>query len=116
MIQLHELDELRLRAYDNALIYKEKSKLWHDRKIKPYNFEPGQQVLLCNSRLKLFLGKLKSKWSGPFGIKEVSPHGAITIEDGEAKHEFKVNRQRLKPYFGGGFERETISVALELAP
>ena len=45
------------------------------------NFQSGQQVLLFNSILRLFPGKLKSKWSGPFVIKEVRPHGAIELED-----------------------------------
>jgi len=116
MDQLHELDELRLHAYENALIYKEKTKLWHDRKIKPKVFLPGQQVLLFNSRLKLFPGKLKSRWSGPFVVKEVFPHGAITLEDHESKREFKVNCQRLKPYFGGNFEKEICTIELEDPP
>jgi hypothetical protein len=57
-------------------------------------------VLLFNSRLKLFPGKLKSRWSGPFKIKRVFPHGAIELEDRETDQTFKVNGQRLKPYFG----------------
>jgi hypothetical protein len=69
-----------------------------------------------DSRLKLFLGQLKSRWSGPYLIKEVFPYGAITIEDLETKREFKVNRQRLKPFFGGRYEREKVSTALEEVP
>ena len=62
MLQLTELDEFRNEAYENAQIYKENTKAWHDKHIVRKEFEPGQQVLLFNSRLKLFLGKLKSKW------------------------------------------------------
>nr|GMD63579.1 protein NYNRIN-like [Ipomoea batatas] len=49
-------------AYENAKIYKERTKYFHDKRILRRSFEPGDQVLLYNSRLKLFLGKLKSRW------------------------------------------------------
>ena len=61
MLQLSELDEFRYEAYENARIYKEKMKAWHDKHIVRKEFEPGQKVWLFNSRLKLFSGKLKSK-------------------------------------------------------
>ena len=48
--------------------YKEKMKAWHDKHIVRKEFEAGQRVLLFNSRLKLFPGKLKSQWSGPFTV------------------------------------------------
>ena len=60
---LSELDEFRNEEYENARIYKEKTKAWHDKYIMRKEFEAGQRVLLFNSRLKLFLGKLKSRWS-----------------------------------------------------
>ncbi|KAK8935602.1 hypothetical protein KSP39_PZI013848 [Platanthera zijinensis] len=66
LLQLNELEEIRMQAYENSRIYKERTKRWHDRRMKEKNFEPGQLVLLFNSRLKLFPGKLKSRWSGPF--------------------------------------------------
>ncbi|WRX13021.1 Integrase [Theobroma cacao] len=66
LLQLNELDEFRLQAYENAKLYKEKTKQWHDNKIMERSFEPGQLVLLYDSRLKLFSRKLKSRWSGPF--------------------------------------------------
>jgi hypothetical protein len=100
ILQLHELDEFRNYAYENAKIFKEKTKKWHDRKIQKKEFREGQMVLLFNSRLKLFPGKLKSRWSGPFKIKRVFPHGAIELEDRETDQTFKVNGQRLKLYFG----------------
>jgi hypothetical protein len=61
------------------------------------SFEPGQKVLY-NSRLHLFLGKLKSQWTGPFIIRLVFPHGAIEIEDSKNDNTFKVNGQRLNPF------------------
>jgi hypothetical protein len=57
-------------------------------------------VLLFNSRLKLFLRKLKSRWSDHFKIKNVFPH-AIELKNRETDQIFKVNEQRLKPYFRG---------------
>ena len=68
MLQLNELDELRHNAYDSSRIYKEKTKAWHDKNLLHNERKPEQQVLLLNSRLKLFLGKLKSRWSGSFVI------------------------------------------------
>lgn len=59
--QLEELDEFRLKAYENANIYKEKTKNWHYRHIIKRTFEPGQKLLLFNARLKLCPGKLRSK-------------------------------------------------------
>lgn len=75
MLQLNELEESRLQAYENSKLYKEKVKKWHDQKILNRKFEPGQVVLLYNSRLRLFPGKLKLRWSGPFTIKIAYPHG-----------------------------------------
>ncbi|KAL4363813.1 hypothetical protein GQ457_04G021970 [Hibiscus cannabinus] len=83
-----------------------KQKKWHNQKILPRQYQPGQQVLLFNSRLKLFPGKLKSIWSGSFIITNVSPHGAITIKSPRDNHEFKVNGQRLKLYMGAHTERD----------
>ncbi|XP_073121591.1 uncharacterized protein [Henckelia pumila] len=98
-IQLNELDEFRSEAYENAKIYKEKTKKWHDKVIVHREFEKGQRVLLFNSRLKLFPGKLKSRWSGPFLIETVYPHGAIEFRCTDGRT-FKVNGQRVKHYFG----------------
>ena len=90
MLQLSELDEFRNEAYENARIYKEKTKAWHDKHIVRMEFEPGQQVLLFNSRLKLFPGKLKSKWSGLFTVVQVFPYGGVKIMHPE-KGQLKVN-------------------------
>ncbi|GJX00494.1 reverse transcriptase domain-containing protein [Tanacetum coccineum] len=72
-VQLNELNELHDHAYENSLIYKEKTKRIHDSKIKNRIFNVDDQVLLFNSRLKMFSGKLKSCWSGPFTIAHVFP-------------------------------------------
>ncbi|KAM6584888.1 hypothetical protein CsatB_011890 [Cannabis sativa] len=99
LLQLDELEEFRNEAYENAKIYKERTKRWHDRNLVRKEFQPGQQVLLFNSRLKLFPGKLKSRWSGPFTVVRVFPYGAVELK-GEGPNTFKVNGQRLKLYLG----------------
>ncbi|KAL2330874.1 hypothetical protein Fmac_018455 [Flemingia macrophylla] len=99
-MQLHELEEWRLNAYESSKHYKAKVKAYHDKKLLKKHLEPGQQVLLFNSRLKLFLGKLKSRWSGPYIVKNITKYGAVQIENPETKDTWLVNGQRLKPYFG----------------
>ena len=97
LLQLNELEEMRNEAYDNARIYKDKTKNWHDQKILRREFKAGDQVLLFNSRLKLFLGKLKSKWSGHYTVVSSTTFGAMTLKTSN-EEEFKVNDQRLKQY------------------
>ena len=70
-LQLLELEEMRLTTYESSKLYQDKVKKYHDKKLLKKDFQLGQQVLLFNSRLKLFPGKLKLKWSGPFTIKKV---------------------------------------------
>nr|GFA93299.1 reverse transcriptase domain-containing protein [Tanacetum cinerariifolium] len=99
-VQLNEFYELRDHAYENSLIYKEKTKRIHDLKIKNRVFNVGDRVLLFNSRLKIFSGKLKTRWSGPFTITKVFPYGTIELSQANGPN-FKVNGHRLKHYFGG---------------
>ncbi|KAK8512044.1 hypothetical protein V6N12_018525 [Hibiscus sabdariffa] len=106
LLDLNELEEIRLSAYNSTSIYKEKTKKWNNQRLLPRQFLPEQQVLLFSSRLKLFPGKLKSRWSGPFEITQVAPHGAITLKSLKDGQEFKVNGQRLKPYLGAHTERK----------
>nr|GEU58330.1 reverse transcriptase domain-containing protein [Tanacetum cinerariifolium] len=73
-LQLNELNELRDQPYENSLIYKERTKKLHDSKIKNRIFNVGDEVLLFNSRLKIFTGKQKTHWSGPFTITQVFPY------------------------------------------
>ncbi|KAK8597162.1 hypothetical protein V6N13_001794 [Hibiscus sabdariffa] len=106
LLELNELEEFRLQAYESARLYKEKTKRWHDKHIMPQHFHEGQQVLLYNSRLKLFPGKLKSRWSGPFLVHKVYPYGAVEIKKDEDANIFKVNGQRLKVYTGAPILRD----------
>nr|GFB30018.1 reverse transcriptase domain-containing protein [Tanacetum cinerariifolium] len=99
-LQLNELNELRDQAYENSLIYKERTKKLHHDKIKNRIFNVGDQVLLFNSRLKIFSGELKSRWSGPFTISKIYPYGTAKLIHPDCCN-FKVNCHRLKRYHGG---------------
>ncbi|XP_073137635.1 uncharacterized protein [Henckelia pumila] len=103
LLELAQLEELRDITYDLALSYKERAKRSHDKCIMQREFKEGDAVLLFNSRLRLFPGKLKSRWSGPFVIKKTYPSGAIVLTDSKEK-KFTVNAQRLKHYMGEHFE------------
>ncbi|GKE72235.1 reverse transcriptase domain-containing protein [Tanacetum coccineum] len=99
-VQMNELNELYGQAYENSLIYKEKKKKIHDSKIKNRVFNVADRVLLFNSRLKIFSGKLKTRWTGPFTIAQVFPYDTVELSQTDGRN-FKVNDQRLKHYFGG---------------
>ncbi|XP_071918926.1 uncharacterized protein [Coffea arabica] len=79
-LQLQELEELRNEAYENAAIYKEKSKIFHDQQVSRKSFVTGQKVLLYHSRLKLF---------------------PVEIQSLKTEKKFVVNGHRLKPYYEG---------------
>jgi predicted RNA-binding protein with PUA-like domain len=65
-LQLNELEEQKNDAYDCARNYKARMKKVHGQNILGRFFVPGQKVLLYNSHLHLFSGKLRSRWTGPF--------------------------------------------------
>ena len=97
-LQINELEEIRNDAYNCAKSYKDQMKRFDDKNILRKSFELGQKVLLYNSLLHLFPGKLRSRWIGPFIVRIVYPHGAIEIENPKNGDMFKVNGQRLKPF------------------
>nr|GEZ37112.1 reverse transcriptase domain-containing protein [Tanacetum cinerariifolium] len=99
-LQLNELSELRDQAYENFVIYKERTKKLHDFMIKNCIFNVGDQVLLFNSRLKILSGKLNTRWFGPFTITRVFPYGTIELSQPNGPN-FKVNGHCVKYYFGG---------------
>nr|GFC50680.1 reverse transcriptase domain-containing protein [Tanacetum cinerariifolium] len=103
-----QLNELHDQAYENSLIYKEKTKRIHDSKIKNRIFNVGDRVLLFNSRLKVFSSKLKTRWSGPFTIAKVFPYGTIELSQADGPN-FKVNGHRIKHYFGGDVPQLVVS-------
>ena len=111
VIQLNELDEIRMNAYENAKLYRDRTKMWHDKHLMKKYFYKGELILLYNSRLKLFPGKLKSRWSGPFKVVKVHPYGAIEISNDKGEV-FKVNSHRLKPYLIGDTIDQGRSISL----
>nr|GEW00326.1 reverse transcriptase domain-containing protein [Tanacetum cinerariifolium] len=106
-LQLNELNELRDQAYENSLIYKERTKKLRESKIKNRIFNVGDQVLLFKSRLNIFSGKLKTRWLGPFTITQVFPYGTIKLSQPDGPN-FKVNGHRVKHYFGGDISSKVV--------
>ncbi|XP_022019160.1 uncharacterized protein LOC110919190 [Helianthus annuus] len=103
--QIHELEALRDAAYDRSWSIKENTKALHDRKLRKLKeFRVGDKVLLFNSRLKLITGKLKSRWSGPYVVKEVFPYRTVELFDEVDGGSWKLNIHRLKHYLGGPIE------------
>ena len=96
LLQLNELEEIRLDAYESSRFYKERTKRWHDKFINHHEFREGDLVLLFNSHLKLFPGKLHSRWPVPFKVIKDYPNGAIKIGT-DATDSFKINGSRLNP-------------------
>ena len=87
-IQLAELDEWREKVYS---LNKERTKRWHDKRIKIKQFKEGDKVLLFNSRIWLFgHGKIRRKWEGPYLVLDAADHGAVTLQDDD-RNTFKVN-------------------------
>ncbi|KAL6338382.1 hypothetical protein AAG906_018753 [Vitis piasezkii] len=97
-LDLNELEEMRNDAYLNSRIAKARLKKWHDQLVNQKNLTKGQRVLLYDSKLHLFPGKLKSRWTGPFIIHEVHPNGVVEIFNPTGNQTFKVNGHRLKPF------------------
>nr|GEW23433.1 reverse transcriptase domain-containing protein [Tanacetum cinerariifolium] len=106
-LQLNELNEPRDQAYKNSLIYKERTKKLHDYKIKNRIFNVSDQVLLFNSRLKIFSKKLKTRWSGPFTITQVFLYGNVELSQPDGPN-FKLNGHRVKHYFGGDIPSKVV--------
>ncbi|XP_015966405.1 uncharacterized protein LOC107490148 [Arachis duranensis] len=106
LLQLNELYEFRLEAYENAKIYKERAKKWHDKKILKRELKPGQQVLVYNSRLNVFPSKLKSKWIGPYLVTKVLPYGSLELLNEATNDTFTANGHRAKHYLGGSWNKE----------
>jgi hypothetical protein len=98
-IQISKLEEMRLKAYENARIYKERIKRWYAKRLKKKEFQEGDKVILYNSRFKTFgKGKLQSKWDGPYVVHSLLSNGVVTIMDVKGD-QFMVNGQRLKDYY-----------------
>ena len=101
LFDISSLDEWRTQAYENAKLFKEKVKRWHDKRIQKRELKVGEYVLFYNSRFRFFAGKLLSKWEGPYVIEEVYRSGAIKINNAEGTNPKVVNGQRIKHYISG---------------
>ncbi|XP_074305475.1 uncharacterized protein LOC141640667 [Silene latifolia] len=99
-LQMNELKELRLEAYENSKIYKDQIKKWHDAKIMKKDISVGDLVLLFNYKVKVFPGKVKSRWSGPFKVMQIFLYCTFEIWS-EESGTFRVNGQRVKRYYEG---------------
>ena len=97
-LDLNEMEELRNDAYINSKIAKQRMTKWHDQLISNKEFHKGQKVLLYDSRLHAFPGKLKSRWIGSFIIHQVHPNGVVELLNSNSTNTFKVNGHRLKPF------------------
>ncbi|RVW81885.1 Retrovirus-related Pol polyprotein from transposon 17.6 [Vitis vinifera] len=97
-LDLNEMEELRNDAYINSKVAKQRMKRWHDQLISNKEFHKGQRVLLYDSKLHVFPGKLKLRWIGPFIIHQVHPNGVVELLNSKSTDIFKVNGHRLKPF------------------
>ncbi|WKA05011.1 hypothetical protein VitviT2T_023000 [Vitis vinifera] len=90
-LDLNEMEELRNDAYNNSNIAKQRLKRWHDQLVSRKEFQKGQRVLLYDSKLHIFPGKLKSRWIGPFTIQQVYANGVVELLNFNKTGSFKVN-------------------------
>ncbi|CAM8997996.1 unnamed protein product [Rhodiola kirilowii] len=107
LLQLNELDEIRLDSYESSRIYKEKTRRWHDKLILKRQFSVGDKVLLFNSKYKLFPGKFKSRWFGPYKIHRVFDDGHLELVDNQ-ENIFKANGQRVKIYHAANGDKDLL--------
>ena len=110
ILDLHELAAIRNEVYENSNIYKAKMKAFSDKHFRRREFHVNQKVWLYNSRLRLFPGKLKLWWDGPFIVVEIFHCGAVLLCDPKIGQQFKVNRKRLKLYL----ENEALQLPVEI--
>ncbi|CAN6700866.1 unnamed protein product [Malus baccata var. baccata] len=103
-LQLNELEEIRNEAYENARLYKEKTKAFHDKMIRTKSFSVGQKVLLFNSRLRLFPG-LETKYAkkcemehfrAKFSRNVVYANGAQGMDEFEGQRSLRNEEMKVK--------------------
>lgn len=111
VLKLDKMEEIRLRAYENAVIY-ERTKKYLEKNLVKRELQIGNNVLLYKSRLRLFPGKLEYIWSGPFIFNKVFVNGVVEIQDTRDSHTFIVNDKRLKIYSGGEIPTKKVSLIL----
>lgn len=97
ILDIHRLEKLRHDAYENAIIYEERTKACHDKRIARKEFNLGGIVLLFNSKLRFFPGKLCSRWTGPYEVTKVMKSGVVEIQN-QSCSPFIVSGKSLKYY------------------
>nr|CAN69674.1 hypothetical protein VITISV_028879 [Vitis vinifera] len=95
-LYLNGMEELRNDAYINSNIAKQRLKRWHDQLVSRKEFQKGQKVLLYDSKLHIFSGKLKLRWIGLFTIQEVYSNGVVELLNniGSFKGYFKTEEKQ----------------------
>ena len=89
---------MRNEAYMNSKFFKDQLKRWHDQIVLRKEFQKGQKVLLYDSKLHIFPGRLKSRWNGPYLVHKVHSNGIIEIANSKSICIVKVNGHQLEPY------------------
>jgi hypothetical protein len=105
--------ELKHGVYENDELCKERTKKYPDNRFVKKEFYVGQKVLICNSKLRLFPNKLKSRWYGPYDVTKVYPHGAVEAYCNEKNQTFKVHGHQVKPYMEMGVQFRDEDVILQ---
>ncbi|KAJ9539169.1 hypothetical protein OSB04_031902 [Centaurea solstitialis] len=96
LLNFNELEELRLLAYENSKIYKERRKRWHDAQLKEVKvFKEGDKVLMYQTRFKFSPGKLKSRWIGPYVVLKAPPSGYVDLMTEQAQFKRSFNPSRV---------------------
>lgn len=79
LLQLNELDEIRMEALHNTEIIQHQRKLWHEKNLKQNQFQVGEWALLFDSRYNDFIGKLQTRWLGPYKILQIFFNGSVQL-------------------------------------
>ncbi|XP_015953338.1 uncharacterized protein LOC107477782 [Arachis duranensis] len=105
-----------MEAYENARIYKEKTKAFPDHHVRKKDFQEGDEVLPYKSRLRFMPGKLRSMWDGPFKVKEVKPYRVVELFHPQSGATFKVNSHRVKSIMFISHQRNWKYIFLRMHP
>ena len=100
LLQLNDLDKFHRDVVQKNILIQQQRKRWHNKSIQKKQFQPGDWVLLYDSRFKIFKGKFHTCWMGPYEVIRIFENGAVEVKtiDGQDKI-FLVNGHRLKKYF-----------------
>ncbi|XP_059066278.1 uncharacterized protein LOC131857606 [Cryptomeria japonica] len=77
--QLNALDEWRKMDVQQRKLIQNQTAKRHDKYIKEKKFQARDWALLYDSRYKDTMGKLQTRWLGPYEIEEVLKNGAICL-------------------------------------